>query len=261
MSQFYQQQTPYPTPSLTSLRPPPRAILRPSTSSTSDLTIRPSTATLRAPITHRKHSASTLQAGPNPSASRKPSTATLRSPDASTSRKPSTSTLRSGGPASSTTTTTTNPPPTNKLTKRTSTPTLTHTRSTASLRHHPHPHPHPRPRKPHSPTPSISAPAPPTKLLRLSELLDPADLLRSEQAGDIGEGRVITGEGRRVMVQSPSGQQLDAEAYARRPDRPLTVQERQARIREETIRKGEEARRAELRRVTAKKERGCCGVM
>ncbi|KAL8749280.1 MAG: hypothetical protein Q9184_006872 [Pyrenodesmia sp. 2 TL-2023] len=262
MSHFYQQQTPNPTPSLTSLRPPPQARLRPSdyNSSTSDLTIRPSTATLRAPVTHRKHSASTLQAGPGPSTSHKAPTSTLQSLDPSISRKPSTSTLHSGPPPSSTT----NPPPSNKITKRASTSsirTLMHTRSTTSLR--------PRRQRKPSPAPSISAPAPPTKLLRLSELLDPEDLLREEQqaraltpmGGDIGEGRVIMGEGRRLMVQSPSGQQLDAEAYARRPDRPLTVQERQVRIREETLRKENERRRAELRRVTAKKERGCCGVM
>lgn len=98
--------------------------------------------------------------------------------------------------------------------------------------------------------------------MRLSELLDPEDLIREQR----GEGAFPAsasggGGGRRLIVQSPSGNHLDAEAFARRPDRPLTVAERQQRIREETVRKQGEARRQELRRVTAKKEKGCCGVM
>lgn len=51
------------------------------------------------------------------------------------------------------------------------------------------------------------------------------------------------------MVQSPpsDGNQLRVETCAKRADRPLTVGERQQRIREETVRKGEEARRERLR--------------
>ncbi|KAL8717782.1 MAG: hypothetical protein Q9181_008284 [Wetmoreana brouardii] len=132
-----------------------------------------------------------------------------------------------------------------------------------------------------SPSPSISAPAPPQKLLRLSELLDPDDLIRAEGASSVSAtagqqqstapsagtkdgdpSSTTTPQGpKRVIVHSPSGNRLDAQTFAKRPDRPLTVAERQQKIREETKRQTDEARRAALARATAKKERGCCIVM
>ncbi|KAL8698043.1 MAG: hypothetical protein Q9201_006790 [Fulgogasparrea decipioides] len=132
-----------------------------------------------------------------------------------------------------------------------------------------------------SPSPSISAPAPPQKLLRLSELLDPDDLIRAEDASsapattsqqqsttpgagakDRAPSSTTTPQGqKRVIVHSPSGNRLDAQTFAQRPDRPLTLAERQQKIREETKRQTDEARRAALARATAKKERGCCVVM
>ena len=39
-----------------------------------------------------------------------------------------------------------------------------------------------------------------------------------------------------IMISSPSGQMLDLQTYLERPDRPLTIPERQERIRSETIR-------------------------
>lgn len=122
---------------------------------------------------------------------------------------------------------------------------------------------------PLSRAPSIPLPAPPPKLHRLSELLDPAEQqqLRDPRTPSCGE----RGEGRGTRRQSPSGgNRLHVEAsFAKRP---LTVGERQQRIREETVRKGEEASRERLR--VARREGGrerelregeqgwvCCGVM
>ncbi|KAL8678114.1 MAG: hypothetical protein Q9186_005520 [Xanthomendoza sp. 1 TL-2023] len=102
-----------------------------------------------------------------------------------------------------------------------------------------------------SPTPSISAPAPPRKLLRLSDILDPDELIRehrslartptpitpsnpdggfpSLQQSNTAEGAAIgPGEStRKLIIHSPSGTGLDAEEFAKRPDRPLTLGERQ----------------------------------
>lgn len=66
---------------------------------------------------------------------------------------------------------------------------------------------------------------------------------------------------RRLIVHSPSGNQLDVETFARRPDRPLTLGERQERIKAETMRLSDQARREHLARATRKKERCCCAVM
>ncbi|KAL8725611.1 MAG: hypothetical protein Q9166_007246 [cf. Caloplaca sp. 2 TL-2023] len=141
-----------------------------------------------------------------------------------------------------------------------------------------------------SPSQSISAPAPPPKLLRLSEILDPDDLIREHRSlsGTPAPGTPLTphnphdsfpglqasstaessaaasvagGEGKRLIIHSPSGAKLDAEAFAKRPDRPLTLGERQQRIREETARLADERRRVELGRAMREGRRGCCLVM
>ncbi|KAL9016574.1 MAG: hypothetical protein Q9185_006076 [Variospora sp. 1 TL-2023] len=182
---------------------------------------------------------------------------TLRPPTApkKLQKQPSASTLHPSSP-------TTHPQPPSPsttsltpLTKQQQTPS--NRASSASLRTLPPTHSAPA-SVPSSRAPSISPPAPPPKLLRLSELLDPDELIREEQqqqewgtrTSDVRAPAAAAAASRRPMVQSPSGNQLDAETFARRPDRPLTVGERQTRIREETVRKGDEARRERLRVVT-----------
>ena len=67
---------------------------------------------------------------------------------------------------------------------------------------------------------SISPPAPPPHLRKLSELIDPASLFGDDWA-----------------VKSPSGNMLCRQAFQERKDRPLSMRERQERIRQEMIRK------------------------
>ncbi|KAL8999844.1 MAG: hypothetical protein Q9169_001385 [Polycauliona sp. 2 TL-2023] len=132
-----------------------------------------------------------------------------------------------------------------------------------------------------SPSPSISAPAPPRELLRLSDILDPEELIRehrslsstpapgtptSPNSPDGGfpglQVSESSGETKRLIIHSPSGGRLDAEAFAQRKDRPLTLGERQDRIRAEMKRQADEERRAETRRMTRQEGRGaCCPMM
>ncbi|KAL8895654.1 MAG: hypothetical protein Q9192_003511 [Flavoplaca navasiana] len=132
-----------------------------------------------------------------------------------------------------------------------------------------------------SPSPSISAPAPPRELLRLSDILDPEELIREHRSlsgtpapgtpnspnNPDGEfpGLQATesgGEARRLIIHSPSGAKLDAEAFAQRKDRPLTLGERQERIRAEMKRQVDEGRREGLERaMRSHGRRGCCVVM
>lgn len=183
------------------------------------------------------------------------STSNLRAP-AKLHKNPSSSTLRPLTHSNNTSTTSTK---LSSLSKRASTAsirTLIRKKSTHSI----------APDK-LSPSPSISAPAPPRKLLRLSELLDPEDLMRAEQRygtpgqeSSDGDAATAPSSSKRLIVHSPSGKQLDVETFARRPDRPLTVGERQERIRAETARLSEQARRERLAEATRKKERCCAGV-
>ena len=70
------------------------------------------------------------------------------------------------------------------------------------------------------------------------------------------------GESRRLIIHSPSGARLDAEAFAQRKDRPLTLGERQERIRAEMKRQVDEERREGLERVLRSQgKRRCCVVM
>ncbi|KAL8853928.1 MAG: hypothetical protein Q9221_001236 [Calogaya cf. arnoldii] len=130
-----------------------------------------------------------------------------------------------------------------------------------------------------SPSPSISAPAPPRELLRLSEILDPEELIREHRSlsgtpappnspadpdGELFELQAMESgaEVRRLIIHSPSGARLDAEAFAQRKDRPLTVGERQNKIREEMRRQADEERREGLERaMRSHRTRGCCRVM
>ncbi|KAI4285991.1 MAG: hypothetical protein L6R38_000218 [Xanthoria sp. 2 TBL-2021] len=132
-----------------------------------------------------------------------------------------------------------------------------------------------------SPSPSISAPAPPRELLRLSEILDPEELIREHRSlsGTPAPGTPVSpnnpdgefpglqatesgGEARRLIIHSPSGARLDAEAFAQRKDRPLTLGERQQRIRDEMERQADDERREGLERAMRKQgKRACCRVM
>lgn len=138
-----------------------------------------------------------------------------------------------------------------------------------------------------SPSPSISAPAPQRELLRLSDILDPEELIREQRSlsstpappgtpsspynpdgGNDDEFPTLLqatesgGEARRLIIHSPSGARLDAEAFAQRKDRPLTVGERQRRIREEMTRRVDDERRVGLERAMRKQGRmACCRVM
>ena len=113
-----------------------------------------------------------------------------------------------------------------------------------------------------SPCPSISAPAPRCRLLHFSELLDPEELIREDSiraktpvpvpTSDKSSGaqspkrcKQAVMEVKRLIVHSPSGNALDPQTFAKRPDRPLTIAERQQRIREEIWKKEGEMMRKE----------------
>ncbi|KAL8811848.1 MAG: hypothetical protein Q9200_001463 [Gallowayella weberi] len=124
-------------------------------------------------------------------------------------------------------------------------------------------------------------------MLRLSDILDPEELIREhrslastptpitpnnpdggfpslQQSTTSDERAAGPGEStRKLIIHSPSGTGLDAEAFAKRPDRPLTLGERQKKIREEMKRREDEARRMGLQRAMRKESRGrcCCAVM
>ncbi|KAL9023316.1 MAG: hypothetical protein Q9196_007277, partial [Gyalolechia fulgens] len=81
-------------------------------------------------------------------------------------------------------------------------------------------------------------------------------------ASDAAAGSPATpSSSKRLLVHSPSGNKLDVETFALRPDRPLTLAERQERIKSETMRLSDLARREQLAKATTEKERCCCGVM
>jgi len=120
--------------------------------------------------------------------------------------------------------------------------------------------------------PSITPPAPPRRLTHLSELIDLDELFPNGQVIDSRSPTPLAylpNASRRTIVQSPSGQELDAYTYLSRPDRPLTVQERQQRILErlrqesqlETERRKETLRMMVAREEIARRKRGrrACG--
>ena len=72
----------------------------------------------------------------------------------------------------------------------------------------------------HEGDPGISPPGPIRNLRKLSELIDPTTIFDDEWA-----------------IQSPSGNILGRTAYEIREDRPLSMRERQERIRMEVMRK------------------------
>ncbi|MCJ1317193.1 hypothetical protein MMC15_002516 [Xylographa vitiligo] len=82
----------------------------------------------------------------------------------------------------------------------------------------------------------ITPPAPPQHLNRVSELIDPHDLLgisaedniRAAMSNAVGS----TGRNKKLpkLVQSPSGRLLGAQEYIANPKRPLAIRERQESI-------------------------------
>jgi len=81
------------------------------------------------------------------------------------------------------------------------------------------------------PSPEITRPALRREITRLSALIDPVDLMRAE-VDSITRRPTINATGdRSTLVQSPSGHLLEPHEYLEHPDRPLTIRERQDRIR------------------------------
>ena len=121
----------------------------------------------------------------------------------------------------------------------------------------------------------ITRPAPPRRIHHLSELINLDELFPSNP-DTLSSHQDPTTHPKppsraRTLVQSPSGQELDAYQYLNRADRPLTLQERQARITERLEQESRlegERRREYLRTMQAKeaierkkrkKRKGCCG--
>ncbi len=84
----------------------------------------------------------------------------------------------------------------------------------------------------------ITGPAPPPVIYRLSELIDPVDFVREESQAlrepSLQYPPTAHTPGRPI-VQSPSGQMLDAIAFAGHANRPLSLRERQEEIMRRTI--------------------------
>ena len=109
----------------------------------------------------------------------------------------------------------------------------------------------------------ITTPAPPRQIIRLSEIIDPRDILQAEAEAKLEETpkrprrasqplftpRVSS----RGIVQSPSGNTLGAEEFIAHPDRPLAIWERQERV--------VEATRKELERYEAESRAGMMSSM
>ena len=88
------------------------------------------------------------------------------------------------------------------------------------------------------PEPEITGPTPPRTIYRLSELFDPAELAREENqalSGTMDPLPPTSNAPRRPLVQSPSGQILNAEQFASHANRPLSLRERQEEIVRRTL--------------------------
>jgi hypothetical protein len=93
----------------------------------------------------------------------------------------------------------------------------------------------------------VSRPPPPPRIRRLSELIDPAEIPID------------------FSVRSPSGNLLAPEQFLARPNRPLSIRERQAEIQKrvrQASRLGEQAEAVQddaVRRDNSNGWRSCCG--
>ncbi|MCJ1249018.1 hypothetical protein MMC30_006240 [Trapelia coarctata] len=88
-----------------------------------------------------------------------------------------------------------------------------------------------------APLSTITRPAPPPRMHRVSELIDPYDLLgmasddlisipqESNQAGPMGSNKHLP-----VLVESPSGRTMEPQEFLNHPNRPLAIRERQESI-------------------------------
>ena len=110
-----------------------------------------------------------------------------------------------------------------------------------------------------SPIDEISPPAPPVKLHRLSDIIDPLDILPDayppfDALLKPGE-RKFSGKG---IVHSPSGNALAPDKFIAHPDRPLAMWERQQRIiantKELIERYDMESRAATLRKLASEED-------
>jgi len=90
---------------------------------------------------------------------------------------------------------------------------------------------------PPPPPATITRPAPPPRMHRVSELIDPYDLLgmtsddlvpipqESNRPGPMGANKPLP-----MLVESPSGRTMEPQEFLSDPDRPLAIRERQESI-------------------------------
>ena len=125
--------------------------------------------------------------------------------------------------------------------------------------------------------PEITGPAPPRTIYRLSELFDPAELAREDSQALNNPSDPFPPDSnapRRPLVESPSGQILNAEQFAEHANRPLSLRERQEEIVRRTLAametaetpgghgmfaEGQGGRTGVMEQGKKKKRRGCCG--
>lgn len=137
------------------------------------------------------------------------------------------------------------------------------------------------PTSPDTPLSDITTPAVPRQLTRISEILDPRDVLREHTYLDSpsrtrSSSQALTPNAPKAgILHSPSGNALGAEEFIAHPSRPLAMWERQERVLQAT-REGMERFEAESRAGmrsrmgTSKDEKGggkggkrrgwCCGL-
>ena len=109
------------------------------------------------------------------------------------------------------------------------------------------------PSSPDTPLSDITVPAAPRQLTRISEILDPRDILREQtylhspsRTRSSSQALTSLNAPKGGMVHSPSGNALGAEEFIAHPSRPLAMWERQERVLQAT-REGMERFEAESR--------------
>lgn len=132
------------------------------------------------------------------------------------------------------------------------------------------------PTSPDTPLSDITTPAVPRQLTRISEILDPRDILREEtylespsHTRSSSQPLISLNVSRGGIVHSPSGNALGAEEFIAHPSRPLAMWERQERVLQATregMERFEAESRAGMRSRTgareaskAKRRWWCCG--